>query len=153
MKPGKVRPIAICVIEHGGKILVQNGYNQVKQQHFARPLGGSIEFGEYGHETIIRELQEEVGLDVTDVQYLTTLENIFTFQDKIGHEIVLVYQGCLVDDAYYSCPTITGKEDDGTPITASWVSLVDFDNDVFPLYPTGLLEYFIASCNDNSHSL
>jgi NADH pyrophosphatase NudC (nudix superfamily) len=58
MNTNRVRPIAICVIEHEGKILVHDGYDAVKQQRFGRPLGGSIEFGEPARQTIIREFQE-----------------------------------------------------------------------------------------------
>jgi ADP-ribose pyrophosphatase YjhB (NUDIX family) len=140
MKSGKIRTIAICVIEHAGKILVQDGYDTVKQQRFGRPLGGAIEFGEVGRQTIIREFQEELGVEVLDVQYLATCENIFTYQGVMGHEIVLVYRGHLADESLYRRPQLTAQEDDGMPFTASWVSIADFAAGKLPLYPDGLLE-------------
>jgi len=33
---------------------------------------------------------------------LFTLENIFTFNGEVGHEIVMVFDGRLVDEAYYA---------------------------------------------------
>ena len=36
----------------------------MKGQIFYRPLGGVIEFGERGAETVARELKEEIGADV-----------------------------------------------------------------------------------------
>jgi ADP-ribose pyrophosphatase YjhB (NUDIX family) len=140
MKPGKIRTIAICVIEYEGKILVHVGYDVIKKQHFGRPLGGGIEFGELGRQAIIREFQEELGAEVCDVAYLATFENIFTHNGAKGHEIVLVYRGRLVDETLYQRPQISGQEDDGTPITASWVALADFSAGKLPLYPDGLLE-------------
>lgn len=79
MKPGKVRPLAICVFRDGDHILAAQGFDEVKGQTFYRPLGGKIEFGERGAETVVREVMEEIGEVVMDVKYLGTLENIFTY--------------------------------------------------------------------------
>ena len=62
MKAGKIRPLAICVFLHQGRILVSVGYDSVKKQTFYRPLGGKIEFGEPSAETVRRELMEEIGI-------------------------------------------------------------------------------------------
>ncbi len=48
-KKKRVRPLAICVFRHHDRILVMEGYDPVKKEHFYRPLGGGIEFGEPGH--------------------------------------------------------------------------------------------------------
>jgi 8-oxo-dGTP pyrophosphatase MutT (NUDIX family) len=139
VKPGKVRPIAICIFQKDDRILVAEGYDRVKQQRFYRPLGGTIEFGEPGDQTIIRELQEELGAKVTDARYLTTLENIFIYQGELGHEIVLVYTGNFADKSIYGTLQLEGREDDGKTFTAMWKSLTDFSDGQTPLYPTGLL--------------
>lgn len=47
MKPQTIRPLAICVFRHAGRILVAEGTDEVKGETFYRPLGGAIEFGEY----------------------------------------------------------------------------------------------------------
>ncbi len=77
MKPNIIRPIAICVLQHNGRILAAEGYDPKKQQTFYRPLGGAIEFGEYGVDTIARELMEELGAAVVELRYLGVAENIF----------------------------------------------------------------------------
>jgi 8-oxo-dGTP pyrophosphatase MutT (NUDIX family) len=141
MKPGKVRPLAICVFRNEGRILVAEGYDPLKQQTFYRPLGGKIEFGEYGYQTIARELQEEVKLDVKDVRYLGTLENIFTFIGKPGHEIVLIYDGSFVDPSIYERDVIEGYEDeDELLFKAYWKPLEFFEDGENPLYPDRLVE-------------
>ena len=75
MKPGQIRPIALCLFRHGDKLLAFEGYDEIKRQTFYRPLGGAIEFGEYSHVTIAREIREELGAEVAGVRYLFTLES------------------------------------------------------------------------------
>jgi 8-oxo-dGTP pyrophosphatase MutT (NUDIX family) len=146
MKPGKIRPIALCVFHHEGKILVGEGYDEIKQQTFGRPLGGAIEFSEPSHKTIVREIREELGAEITNLHYLGILENIFTYNGEIGHEIVLMYRGDFLDPIYYQKSPIDGIED-GDPLRAIWVPLVDFARGRMPLYPTGLLEMIQKEIN------
>ena len=110
MHAEKIRPIAICVCRDGDRILVAEGRDSKKNQVFYRPLGGMIEFGERGEETVTRELMEEIGATLTDVRYLGTLENIFVYEGRRGHEIVLVYDGKLADRSLYQNEVIQGDE-------------------------------------------
>ncbi len=145
MKPNIIRPIAICVFRHNGRILAAEGYDPLKEQAFYRPLGGAIEFGEYSAATIERELTEELGAAVVDLRYLGTLENVFTYGDQTGHEIVMVYDGAFVDRSLYERPVIEGVEDDGLAFRAVWINLNDCAKPgAPPLYPTGLLEMLNA---------
>ena len=57
----RIRTIAICLFSHNGGILVAEGIDAVKGETFYRPLGGGIEFGEYGADTVAREIREEIG--------------------------------------------------------------------------------------------
>ena len=140
MKPGKVRPLAVCVFRREGRILAADGYDRVKRQTFYRPLGGRIEFGETGAQTIVRELREEIGAEVADVRYLGTLENIFVYNGQPGHEIVRVYDGALADETLYRRETIEGRDDDALLFIARWLRLDDLRRPgAPPLYPDGLL--------------
>jgi NADH pyrophosphatase NudC (nudix superfamily) len=58
MRTEIIRPIAICVCRDGERILVAEGHDSQKGQTFYRPLGGTIEFGERGDETVQRELSQ-----------------------------------------------------------------------------------------------
>ncbi len=102
-KKKRVRPLAICVFRSRDRILVMEGYDSLKKEYFYRPLGGGIEFGEPSTETICRELMEEINVEVDrrSLKYLGTLENIFTFNGKPGHEIVMIYDGALKEPALY----------------------------------------------------
>ena len=141
-KKKRVRPLAICVFRSRDRILVMEGYDSIKQEHFYRPLGGGIEFGESGAETICRELMEEIHVEVDrpSLRYLGALENIFTFNGKPGHEIVLIYDGSLMDPGLYDQAAIVGIEADGEEFSAVWKSIGEFGVGKSILYPTGLLE-------------
>jgi len=139
MRPGVVRPIAIGIFRRNDCILVCEWYDPLKQQTFYRPPGGTIEFGEYGYQTVARELREEIGAEVTGLRYLGTLENIFTYNGQAGHEIVLVYAGEFTDPALYAAESVQGTEN-GNPLKAVWQPLARWqDQPAAPLYPDGLL--------------
>lgn len=146
MKPDIIRPIAICVFRHDGRILAAEGYDSIKHQTFYRPLGGAIEFGESSADTIAREMAEELGAAVTGLHFLGAVENIFTYNGQAGHEIVMVYDGAFADPAYYAMQVVAGVEDDGLSFRAVWVNLADCaDPAAPPVYPTGLLELLMAT--------
>jgi len=140
MKPGKVRPLAICVFRHEGRILAAEGYDRMKNQIFYRPLGGKIEFGETGAQTVSRELMEEINAEVADQRYLGMLENLFIFEGKAGHEIVLIYDGRFTNESLYQQESIEGVEDRAAPLIARWLRLDWLEQDgAPPLRPDGLL--------------
>ena len=141
-KKPRIRPLAICVFRRGDKIFVGDGYDSARDLTFYRPIGGAIEFGERGHETIAREVMEEIEAEVTDLVYLGTLENIFTLEGKPGHEIVLVYDGRFVDDQLNDDEfVVTGVDDGEVLFDGTWKSLDFFRGDSAPpLYPDGMME-------------
>ena len=142
MKKIRIRPLAICVFRSDDRILVAEGYDSVKDQHFYRPLGGGIEFGEPSVETICRELMEELKVEVEreSLRYLGAVENIFMFNGAPGHEIVLIYDGALKDPELYTQATLYGEEVDGEAVCAVWKRIDEFGPGKSILYPSGLLE-------------
>ena len=146
MKKKRIRPLAICIFRNKDRILVAEGYDSVKDEHFYRPLGGGIEFGETSMDTVCRELMEELNVEVErgSLQHLGTVENIFMFLGKPHHEIVLIYDGALKDVALYDQAVITGKEANGEEIRAVWKNADDFGEGKSILYPTGLREILIT---------
>src|SRR5690348_666229 len=139
MSKHKIRPLAIGIFRRDDRILVCEGYDPIKQQTFYRPLGGGIEFGEQAAETVVRELREEIGAEMINPRYLGALENLFIYNGKPGHEIVLVFAGELTDPALYERETWIGQEDDGEAFTVVWKPLADFAAGRALLYPDGLL--------------
>ena len=142
MREGSIRTIALCVCRDRDRILVAEMRDRRKNQVFYRPLGGTIEFGERAGDTVRREFREEIGAELTGVRYLGMLENIFTYEGRQGHEIVLLYDGRLADPAFYERERITGDEL-GHPFQAVWKRLDEF-NAVTPVYPDGLLDLLVG---------
>lgn len=142
----RIRPVARCVFQRNGRILVVEVYDTVKAERFYVPLGGRIEFGEYGQQTIRRELREELNAEVADLRLLGFVENVFTYEGRAGHEIVLIFDGRLVDESMYERERIECLEPEAEigSFTAVWKALDDFGAGQPPLYPTGLLELLRA---------
>ena len=136
----QIRPLAICVFRNKDRILVFEGSDPIKGETFYRPLGGGIEFGEYGEEAVRREIMEELHTEIKDLNYLGMLENVFVFNGTPGHEIVMVYDGVLVDLRLYDQSVISVIEANGEDIRAMWKNLDEFGVGKSILYPVGLLE-------------
>lgn len=141
MKPNTIRPIALCVFRHNGRILAGEFHDPVTGRPFYRPLGGGIEFGEYSAGTIRRELREELGAEVADLRYLGVLENVFTYNGQTGHEIAMIYDAAFVAPTLYDRPFFDVADDGGVVMRAVWLSLAECRlPGAPPVYPTGLLE-------------
>ena len=97
-----IRPVALALVRNGGKILVEEGQDSVKQQTFSRLLGGTIEFGELGAEAVRRELREELGVESEVSGLVAAIENVFVYEGEPCHEILLVYECVLRDEGLYS---------------------------------------------------
>lgn len=139
-----VRPVAICVFRHEGKILVARGHDPHRNGAYLRPLGGGIEFGESGAQTLARELKEELGAEIAEVRLIGALENRFKIGNEPRHEIVLVFDARFEDPSFYTREVIRGKESDGTDFSAIWHRPEETRADC-PLYPEGLKELLAST--------
>jgi len=135
------RPIVICLFSNNGRILAAKGADSVKQTEFYRPLGGMIEFGEHSSEALKREIMEETGQEITNLKYITTIENIFTYEGKSGHEIVMVYDAEFTDKSLYEKEDIDVTEGE-IWCKAYWLNINDCKNGKITLYPEGILDDF-----------
>lgn len=151
MVSGIIRPVALCVIRRDDKLLVSEGYDTAKKDHFYRPLGGTIEFGESSAEAAAREMAEELNTEVTNVRWLGVVENIFTVHGQVGHEIVMLYEADFADETLYERNQICAQEDDGSSFKAIWKSLDDFKAGRGRLVPDGLLAILEGRSTEVSH--
>ena len=90
-----IRPNALIIVENDGKILAERGYDEKKDEEFFRLIGGGIDFGETSLQTLRRELDEELGATLQSHQFIETIENIFEYKGKPGHEITFLYKGTI----------------------------------------------------------
>lgn len=145
MKKGKIRPLVICIFQNDDSILVAEGYDSVKDEYYYRPIGGGIEYGEKSAEALIREVREEIETDIYNLKYLGTVENIFTYNGEVGHEIVQVYDAAFVDTSFYTEELFEGKENDGKIFKIMRLPICKFQNGELRLVPEGLLDLIIQS--------
>jgi ADP-ribose pyrophosphatase YjhB (NUDIX family) len=138
MKKGQIRAISICVFRNNDSILVCEGFDEVKQDYYYRPIGGGIEYGETSSNAIKREVFEEIRANISNVNLLGTIENIFTYNGDLGHEIVFVYNADFVEESFYEKPSFLGYEDNGVPFKLYWKPITDFTNKKLRLVPEEL---------------
>ncbi|HRI77114.1 MAG TPA: NUDIX hydrolase [Alphaproteobacteria bacterium] len=135
-----IRMKAMAVFRRGDKILV----NEVREPDGTligfRIPGGHVEFGEKTADTIVREIREELGADISNLRVLATIENVFTYGGQPGHEVIVVYAADFADAQMYEQDMLEAAEDDGTAFTLVWQDPDDLPEGL-PLYPTGLRDY------------
>jgi ADP-ribose pyrophosphatase YjhB (NUDIX family) len=131
--------VAIALIRRGDEVLVFEVPDAVKGVVGWRPPGGTIEFGERGSDTVVREIREELGVEISGAAYLGTVENMFTYLGAQGHELVRVYAARFADQRLYERDHFDCIEAHGARFICVWKPIADFRAGV-PLYPEGLLE-------------
>jgi len=84
-----------AIIRYNGKILVEKN-NSVD---FGVIPGGRVKALESSKAALIREVQEEIGVDLTNVEMniVSSIENFFEFDGKKYHELYYVYNVDLKD--------------------------------------------------------
>lgn len=112
-----------------------NGPTKENPDGYHRLIGGSVELGETHREAIVREVHEELGASIEELQLLTVVENIFRIDGELGHEIVFVYTGRLNPAPPRNGATLV--ESDGAVFPVVWRPLSG-EGESVPLYPSAV---------------
>lgn len=136
-KKSRIRPIAICILRQGDRLLLHEGVDTTNGVQFGRPLGGGIDFGETSRDAVIREIREELSAEITEVKFLGVVESIYRYEGEPGHELVFVYGGRFVDEGLYQQETLQVTEGDRR-FEARWRSLDELRGNPLVLVPHGL---------------
>lgn len=134
----EIRPIALGLAIKNNKLLVSEGFDKVKNETFYRCLGGGIEFLEKSEEALKREFLEEINIDITVKDFLGISENIFTYQGKKAHELILFYSIDISDENYKEEYKVI---DDHGETIAKWIDIEEFKNKNKILYPEEVFKY------------
>lgn len=130
----------LCLFQSDDKFLLSEGYDPAKDEHYLRPIGGSIEFGETSEQAIKREVLEEISAEIDSLKLLKVYENHFTFNDEQGHEVVFIYQAKFTNLTFYTQTTLCGHETDGSTFIAKWYTKTQLLQRQYPIYPLGIEE-------------
>jgi ADP-ribose pyrophosphatase YjhB (NUDIX family) len=145
MTTRRIRTVAVAVCRAGDRILVERGFDRTSGEHFLRAIGGGVEFGERAADAVVREWREELGLELQAPVLLGVLENLFTYEGRAGHEVVLVFTARLADAWAGERAELATVEGAGERHSAVWVALDDVRRGAPPLYPAGLLDLIEAA--------
>ncbi len=141
----RIRPIALGLIEHRSHIFVSKGEDPKTKQSYYRFLGGGIDFGETSQAALTREFMEEIQAELTEIEYLTCLDNIFTFNGKPKHELIQLFRGRFVDDSFYQLdekfPLVEGRR----TTQAIWLATQRVLTGEYRLVPESCLKFLASS--------
>ena len=116
-----------------GKVLVQQ---PVQGGYYFLP-GGRAELQESARETLRREMQEELHVDVTVGSLLWVVENFFKFEDRDFHELGMYFLMTFPEDSPVNDTSKTFTLQEGHhAFTLLWRSLDDLAT--VPVYPSFL---------------
>lgn len=97
-----------AIINYKNKILIEKN----KNVDFAVIPGGRIKTLENSKEALIREVKEEIGIDITNekIELIGLIENFFNFNNNTYHELYLIYKVEL-NDTYNIEENFINKDD------------------------------------------
>lgn len=134
----EIRPIVLGLAIKNNKLLVSEGYDHSKKQTFYRCLGGGIEFLEKSTVALKREFLEEININIIIKNFLGITENIFTYEGKNAHELVMYYNIDILDEDYKEKYIVN---DDNGQSKAIWIGIDEFKNGNKILYPKEVFKY------------
>ena len=134
----RIRALALAVVLDRDHALFAEGIDPVKGEHFLRPLGGEIEFGERAEAAAARELREELAREVRVGALLGVTENLFEYRGGRGHEIVFEFVAEWSPGAEPPDLTPLVAREGAATFQARWVPLAEILGGMHRVYPDGL---------------
>lgn len=140
------RVAGICI--QNDKVLLQKPSND---SAYAFP-GGHVAFGETNEQTLIREFQEEIGVEISVSDLKWVGEIFFPWGNKQGHQICLYYIVNIKSDNIPLDGMFVGKEQiEGRNFNLEfhWVPLSDLSD--IEVYPTNVVDLLNKLDNGVQH--
>lgn len=122
----KIKVKAFAYFENEDRIFVSEFQDKNSGEYIYRPIGGTIEFGEFAKEALCREVKEELGTEIIVKANPRVLESIFTFEDIQGHEIVFIFECQFKVKSYYEIKEYEIIESNGEKLKAGWYRKTEF---------------------------
>ena len=132
-----IRSKAVTIIRSGDHYLFTECTDHTNGTTWYIPVGGGIEFGEYSTDAAKREVKEEIGLEIHDLQLIDVSENIFTFNGVREHEIVFSFFTSISPEADLQGLQAVAN-DNGRPLVLKWFTLPELLEQQGTIYPFNL---------------
>jgi len=123
----------------GGRVLL----HRAERDDFWALPGGRGELLEPAEETLMREMQEELGVEVSVERLVWVVENFFRYEEHDYHELAFYFLAVLPVDCYVvkkAEPFVV--EDQGVRFIFQWYGLDELAE--LELYPTFLKEGLLS---------
>ena len=134
----RIRVIALGVLVLHDHALFSDGQDAVKGWAFLRPIGGGIEVGETAAAAVVREFQEETGLEVEVWDGLGVFESVYEYLGEPAHDVVFEFvMRYPAGREPGELPPIQVTEGDHSHATR-WLPLAEVLAGFYPLVPQGL---------------
>ena len=132
------KPAEIRFTYRVGGILIHNEHvlcQAAAEEVFWFLPGGRAELGESASVTLLREMQEELGVVMKIERLLYVVENFFTDPNDSWHELGLYFLITAPLDSYLtqSLETIMRVDEAGNHLRFDWLPIAQLE--AFPLYP------------------
>jgi putative intracellular protease/amidase len=135
----KIRPLALALIKNNkSQFLFHKSFDKKKGETFYRPLGGGIDFSELGKVAVEREIMEELSEESEVSDLVGIFENIFVYEGQPGHEIVMLYNVTIKNQAAYEKEAMDIYESGVVVGQGVWRSLAEMKSEGAKIYPLGL---------------
>lgn len=137
----EIRVLALGAVRRGDALLVQEGESPETGEPFYRLLGGGVEFGEHSSAAVVREFDEELGVEFIDPTQVGTFERVFSYDGAACHEVWRVYEGDIREDWPFDGESFTFVEPDlGTEHLARWMPIERLRDDTTTFYSPEVLD-------------
>ena len=124
----------VAVALHNGRVLI----HRAETDDFWALPGGRAELGETAHDTLRREMREELGQEVDVERLLWVAETFFGHAGRRCHELGLYFLITFRDPAIYRHDAPFCGDEGGLRLIFTWQPLAQLD--ATRLYPTFLRE-------------
>lgn len=136
-----IRVLALGAVYRDDELLCFEGESPDTGEVFYRLLGGGVEFGESSRDAVVREFDEELGVEFADPTHVGTFEQVFTYDDEPGHEVWRVYEGHIVEEWPYDHDSFTFVEPDiDMELLAQWMPVERLRDDDTTFYSPDVLD-------------
>jgi ADP-ribose pyrophosphatase YjhB (NUDIX family) len=151
MRQKRIRVKALAWIEDKDMLFVVRMHDSVKGDDYYRPVGGSVEFGERSHETVVREVREELNTEIELIASPFVVENHLVCDGEAGHEIDFLFPARFADLTFYEHKTYRLVEANGDISDALWIPIADCVSGKLRLVPEELPNYYANRHKGHKH--